>query len=198
MQVALILLAAGRSRRMNGRDKLMEPVRGNPLLHDRAAMGLKSHADPVIVVLPNDRPERSMTIDTFDLRRVINPEAATGMASSIKCGLAAVPETCAGALMMPADMPNVTEDHLNYMISLVKTDVILRAAGSDLRPKSPTYLPRDSFALFDALQGDEGGRHIFARYAGAVETVELDGPAPTLDLDTPEDWQHWRDSHPSQ
>ncbi len=196
MCIALILLAAGCSKRMEGRDKLMEPVRDTSLLRDRVAMAMESAAHPVLVVLPPDRPARIGAIADFDVVRVINPFAAGGMASSIKAGLKAVPKDCLGTLMMPADMPNITADHLNLMIERAKAEpeTILRAAGADGFPKSPTYLPRPCFPLFRTLQDDEGGRQVLQNYQGEIKTVPLDGPDPTFDLDTPEDWERWRTS----
>lgn len=191
MAVAIILLAAGRSSRMRGADKLMAEVRGKPLLRDRADMALRSRArDNVIVVLPTDRPERKKTVQGLPVTIIENPVAEDGMSTSIKAGLKAVPSDCNATLMMPADMPNVTSEHLDHLIAVSEgaPDTILRASGPDRIAKSPTLLPRSSFHLFETLEGDAGGRHLIKSYDGAVQTIALDGPNPTLDLDTPEDW----------
>lgn len=194
MRVALILLAAGASTRMRGRDKLMEDMGGVPLLETRVDMALRSNAEPIIVVLPPDRPDRQRVIENKDIVSVINKQADTGMASSIKTGLDAVPDDAIGAIMLPADMPNITEEHINQMIDAAreKPHTLLRACGSDGRAKAPNYLPMNSFPLFQNLLGDVGGREVLMNYTDGIDLIHLKGEDPTLDLDTPHDWDAFR------
>ena len=52
LNIPIILLAAGQSSRMRGRDKLLEMVDGQPLLRRQAAMALAVTDAPVLVALP--------------------------------------------------------------------------------------------------------------------------------------------------
>lgn len=181
---------------MGGRDKLMEPVRGRPLLQDRVRMMMDAPVDLTIVVLPPDKPERNAALAEQDVQCVVNDKATSGMASSIQIGLAAVPHDCVGAVIMPADMPNITADHIALMIAtfVENPTKLLRAAGPGGKAKSPALIPRDLFPAFDTLSGDQGGRALMAQFADRAEVIPLDGTDPTLDLDTPEDWAAWQAS----
>lgn len=198
MTVALLLLAAGASRRMQGRDKLMEPVRGMSLLQDRAQMVLGSTATPVIAVMHPARPDRRLALKGLSLQLVDNPDADTGMASSIKIGLSAQSATATATIMLPADMPNVTAQHLDLLIAehALHPNAVLRATGTDGVAKSPTLVPRAAWPLLLELTGDQGGRSALNAYQGPTRHVLLDGTDPTLDLDTPDAWAAWRSANP--
>ncbi|MBD3765962.1 MAG: NTP transferase domain-containing protein, partial [Rhodobacterales bacterium] len=62
---------------MGGRDKLMEPVAGEPLLRRVARVAWASGA-PVIVVLPPDRPARAAALAGLEVTRVVADQAAAG------------------------------------------------------------------------------------------------------------------------
>lgn len=182
---------------MRGRDKLLEEVRGQPLLRDRAKTFITAGLHPVLVVLPPDRPDREGAIDSLEVRKIINPLAHTGMASSIKAGLTALPTEPIGALLMPADMPNITATHLSQLKMAFESNpkAIIRSAGLSGSPSSPNLIPRELFGYFDALEGDQGGRDIFKQCGDRIYVTELDGQDATIDLDTPEDWENWRKSN---
>src|SRR5207248_3830306 len=54
-RIAAVVLAAGRSTRMGGSNKLLAEVRGKPLLRIAVEQALASRANPVIVVTGHDR-----------------------------------------------------------------------------------------------------------------------------------------------
>ncbi len=194
MKVAGILLAAGASSRMGDRDKLTEIVRGRALLEDRARMMLVSKVDPVMVVLAPERPARIACLDGLDVDFVFNPDAQTGMASSIQEGLSAVPDECIGAVILPADMPNVTSAHIDALVETLKEDpaTLWRSIGREAEMTAPNAIPRAYFGLFKSLSGDQGGRAVMQFLGDKVAGLPLDGDDPTLDLDTPEAWEKWR------
>ncbi len=190
------MLAAGASSRMGGRDKLMERVNGVPLIVNRwdvlAECGHGSSER--IVVLPCDRPERVEAMEKLQANIVFNPEAATGLSSSIKAAVAAVPSWCRAALFLPADMPEVTRSDIDALrqAHMVNPVAIIRAADPSGRPGNPVLFPRAYFEELMQLTGDEGGKPVIARHIHNVELVTLPGTHATLDLDTPKDWQEWR------
>ena len=89
-RVAAIVLAAGAARRMRGRDKLLEPVGGRPVLRAVAEAALASRADEVVVVLPPGAPARRAALAGLAVAVVEAPDWAEGMAASLRAGLAAV------------------------------------------------------------------------------------------------------------
>ncbi|MEO0682746.1 MAG: NTP transferase domain-containing protein, partial [Pseudomonadota bacterium] len=88
--VSALLLAAGASRRMAGRDKLLEDVGGEPVLRRAARALLDSAADEVVAVLRPGDAARAQALAGLGVRVVENPEAEEGMAASIRAGLRAL------------------------------------------------------------------------------------------------------------
>ncbi|WP_027258761.1 nucleotidyltransferase family protein [Leisingera aquimarina] len=190
--IAILLLAAGASSRMQGRDKLMEDVDGQPLLAlmcRRAALtGL-----PVFVTLPSKAHPRAAA--TGSAIPVPVPDAAEGMAASIRQGIAALPEQAKAVMILPADMPEVTaEDMLRLAAHFRGEDSpVLRAASEDGTQGHPVLFPRRCFAALKSLSGDQGARSVLK--SEPLQLVPLPKSHALTDLDTPEDWANWRSPH---
>ncbi len=106
--VAALILAAGRSSRMRGPNKLLARFDGEPLIRRMAKRALASKADPVIVVTGHRADDIAAALDGLDVEIAHNPDFADGLATSLKTGLHAVPDGAAGALVLLADMPEIT------------------------------------------------------------------------------------------
>ncbi|WP_299302840.1 nucleotidyltransferase family protein [uncultured Litoreibacter sp.] len=195
MSVSAILLAAGASRRMRGADKLTEHVRGMPLLRDRALMLLGSGISQLVVVLPPAKTDRADVIRDVECSQVINADATSGMASSIKCGVSELSSTANAAMILPADMPDLTSADIDTLLAahVMTPDRIIRATSSDGVAGSPVVFPRALFPRLQALEGDESGRTILVQNHEMIDLVPLPSTHATLDLDTPEAWATWRD-----
>lgn len=192
--VVIILLAAGASSRMGGRDKLTEDVGGQPMLRHAARVALATGA-PVVAVLPPDRPDRAGALAELDVISVTEPQARAGMAQSLRRGLAAARGLGAtGAMILPADMPDLTTADLSRMLAEHAADPtrILRGASGDGQTGHPVILPADLWPDMDALTGDEGGRAVIQRHAARLRMVPLPDRHALTDLDTPEDWAAFR------
>ena len=87
-QIPIILLAAGQSSRMGGKDKLLQIVDGQTLLR-RSAL-IARCAAPMIVALPPAPHPRYDALDGLDLRCVEIPDASEGMNASLRGALAHV------------------------------------------------------------------------------------------------------------
>ncbi len=189
-RVGIILLAAGSSSRMKGRDKLVEEVWGTPLLRHSAIQALESRADKVAVILrPDDLPRRD-ALEGLAVTIIENPSHGEGMASSIRTGLGAM-SGMDGAIIALADMPDITaRSHDRLIEAFSETpDRIIRAATPEGRPANPVLFPRNLFDDLERLTGDRGARDLLRRSDTRPRLITL--PGSGVDLDTEADWQDW-------
>lgn len=186
---AAVILAAGRSARMGqGINKLMEEVGGVPVIRRVVEAALASRARPVIVVTGHERGRIAAALDGLDVSFAHNPDHASGMASSLRAGISAVPETAAGALVVLGDMPLLGADVIDRLISAHAPDEgrLICVPVEDGQRGHPVLWSRRYFADLGALEGDVGARHILAANQDAVAEVAITGAGAFLDVDTPQ------------
>ena len=195
--VAGILLAAGSARRMGGRDKLLMEVDNVSLLERSAIAMTRSNLDHTIVVIPAGHDERRSAVERHSVSLVEIPveAAATGMATSLRAGLAAVPEGTEAVVIALADMPDVSEEHINRLIegfSPQDDREICRAIAENGAPGHPVLFGERFFENLALLEGDRGARELLGRASRFLVDVPTPGLGAVIDLDTEEDWSAWR------
>ena len=160
-RVAAIVLAAGRSTRMGGPNKLMAEIGGKPLVRHAVEQVLASRARPVIVVTGHEPARVEAALAGLDVRFVHNPHFADGLSTSLKAGLAALPPEADGAIVCLGDMPQVDAALIDRLIgafdpahgALIVIPVIAGKRGN------PVVWSRRFFPELMALEGDVGARH---------------------------------------
>lgn len=189
MKVAALLLAAGTSSRYRAADpsvatKLVAPHRGVPLVRRAALAALASRAGPVLAVTGFAEAEVRAALDGLALRFVHNPDFASGLASSLRIGLCALPNDSDGALVLLGDMPGVAAPLLDRLIAAFAGDPAAEAAVPVCagRRGNPALLGRGLFPAALRLGGDEGARRLLA--GARVAEVEA-GEGALLDVDEP-------------
>ncbi len=188
-RVAALVLAAGRSTRMGGPNKLLAEINQQPLVRMAAGQALASQAWPVIVVTGHQRDKVEAALDGLDVRLVHNPDFAEGLSSSVKTGVAAVPEDVDGVIVCLGDMPQVNAALIDKLIGAFDPEkgalVVVPSIGG--KRGNPVVWSRRFFPELAALQGDAGARHLIAGIPEAVVEVPLSGTAALVDVDTPEE-----------
>jgi molybdenum cofactor cytidylyltransferase len=191
--VHILVLAAGASSRMRGRDKLVQPVGDRPMLRNVVETALATGA-PVTVTLPPAADARREAIADLPVEIVVVPDAAAGMSRSLVRGVTMIANKTAspkdGVMILPADMPGFTTIALSDLIARFGTnpDRIVRGGTADGQPGHPAIFPHDLWPELMAVTGDEGGRSVLQRHKDRVSVIPLPGTMAILDLDTPEDW----------
>jgi molybdenum cofactor cytidylyltransferase len=190
LNIAAVILAAGQASRMaaSGRHKLLAEFSGVPLVRKSVATVLATRLDRTVLVTGYRAEAIERAVEGLDCPIVHNPDFATGMASSLKAGLAAVHEDADGLLVMLADMPGIESGDLDRLIAVFQAEegqAIVRAVSSGKRG-NPVILPRSTFDAIARLDGDIGARPIIENSGLPVIDVEI-GEAAHLDTDTPEE-----------
>jgi molybdenum cofactor cytidylyltransferase len=187
-RIAAIVLAAGRSTRMGGPNKLLEEIGGRPLVRIAAEEAVASRARPVIVVTGYQRERVETALAGLAVQCVHNPHFAEGLSTSLKAGLAAVPADVDGAIICLGDMPQVSAALIDRLIAAFDPErgALVVVPTSKGRRGNPVVWSRRFFPELVALEGDVGARHLIERYGEAVTEVPLSGDAAFVDVDTPE------------
>jgi molybdenum cofactor cytidylyltransferase len=194
-EVAAILLAAGRSSRYvagGGAEvsKLLADYRGEPLVRSVARAALSSRAGPVWVVTGHARAAVEAALADLPLSFVFNPDFTSGLASSLKTGASALPQTAVGAMVLLGDMPDVDAAAIDRIVAafLARPDALAAVPVHAGRRGNPVLLGRGLFAPVAGLEGDEGARRLLRETdRDRVAEVPFDDAAVTLDIDTPDD-----------
>ena len=189
------MLAAGRSSRFRAQGgvavtKLVETLGDKPIVRMAAEAALASRARPVIVVTGHARSTVEAALAGLDVEYAHNPEYSSGLASSLRVGLAAMPTDVAGALVLLGDMPWIDARLIDALIDGFQANARALAAAPmhEGRRGNPVLLGRGLFAAATRLKGDEGARRLVAAL-GAGEVVEVEAPdsGVVVDIDTPSD-----------
>jgi molybdenum cofactor cytidylyltransferase len=186
-RVAAIVLAAGRSVRMGGPNKLTAEVAGKPLVRIAAEEALASRADPVVVVTGHQRERVEQALAGLKVRFAHNPDFAEGLSTSLRTGIAAVPADADGAIVCLGDMPQVRASLIDRLIAAFDPPraALIVVPMIDGKRGNPVLWSRRFFPELIALDGDVGARHLIAAYGEALTEVTADAAA-LIDIDTPE------------
>jgi molybdenum cofactor cytidylyltransferase len=187
-RIAAVVLAAGRSTRMVGTNKLTATLGGKPLVRIAAEQALASRAASVIVVTGHDRERVEAALAGMPVRLVHNPDFAQGLGTSLRAGIAAVPAEADGAVVCLGDMPQVDASLIDRLIAAFAPDrgALAVVPTIDGQRGNPVLWSRRFFPDLMAIEGDVGARQLIGRYGEAVAEVPVTGGAALLDVDTPE------------
>ncbi|HEY1781474.1 MAG TPA: nucleotidyltransferase family protein, partial [Roseiarcus sp.] len=145
---------------------------------------------PIVVVTGYAQDSVEATLADLDISLAFNPEFASGLASSLNAGLAAMPRDVAGALVLLGDMPWIEPRLADALIDafLARQGALAAIPLSEGRRGNPVLLGRRLFEAAMRLTGDEGARRLIGALS-ASELVEVETPdtGVTFDIDTPED-----------
>jgi molybdenum cofactor cytidylyltransferase len=122
------------------------------------------------------------------VQRVHNREFADGLSTSLRAGLAAVPDDVDGAIVCLGDMPQVRAALVDRLISAFDPErgALVVVPTIDGKRGNPVVWSRRFFPELMALEGDVGARNLIGRYPEAVAEVPLADTAALVDVDTPE------------
>jgi len=186
-RIAALVLAAGRSSRMGGSNKMLTPVDGIPLALRATNAALASRAHSVTVVTGFDAENVEALVADPRVGIVRNPDFAQGLGGSLRAGIASLPADSDGAVVLLADMPRISASHIDALIDAYasRNGIILPTYCG--QRGNPVLWPRRWFTEMQGIQGDKGARELLGRHADDIVTLEMSDDAVLVDVDTPED-----------
>lgn len=177
---------------MCGQDKLLQTVKGEPLLLRVVSQAIVTGAH-VCVTLPKNSKARSEILNNSNAELIEVSDCAEGMSASLRAGGEVAENGNASALLiMLADMPEIETGDLMQFISAHQQNPerIFRGATADGRLGHPVLIPARLFPKLLQLKGDQGAKAVLE--GDNVTPIVLEGERTVIDLDTPEDWARWR------
>lgn len=116
-RVSAVLLAAGESRRMGARNKLLLALGGEPLVRRSAKVLLASALVEIVVVLGHEREAVAAALAGLGLPTVFNRHYGEGQMTSVHAGLAALEGAAEGVMICLADQPALTAGDIDALIA---------------------------------------------------------------------------------
>ncbi len=191
--IAILILAAGRSSRMQGTDKLMQPVQGAPLIRTMALRAL--HCDvPVYATVPDLNHPRAHALRDLSVHVVGVPAAVKGMGHSIAGGIHALGDGCDAVMIVPCDMPELDQHDFQTMLDHYHhsgDNTVLRGSSESGVPGHPVVFQATHFDALQKLSGDSGAKQVLLECAASVSLIALPKEHALTDLDTQSEWIDW-------
>jgi molybdenum cofactor cytidylyltransferase len=187
-RVAAIVLAAGQSRRMGAQNKLLADIDGKPMVARTLDAVMQSAVASVTVVLGHEAEQVRAVLADRRVTFTDNPDFEAGLSTSLKRGLAAIPDDSDAVLICLGDMPRISADEINLLIDAFAPNAGHAICVPTYRGKrgNPVLLGRRFFAEIQDVSGDAGARYLIGAYPDLVYEVAMEGDAVLLDIDTPE------------
>ena len=186
-RLAALILAAGSSRRMGQRNKLLIEVGGVAMVRRIAAAAREAGLDPITVVTGHQHAAVEAVLHGLPVQLVHNPDHADGLSTSLRAGIEVLDDKVDGAVVCLGDMPRVERSHLERLVAAFAPEdgravVVPTHRG---RRGNPVIWAKRFFPEMQALEGDVGARPLLARHHSLVHEVEMEDAATLLDVDTP-------------
>lgn len=193
--IAAIILAAGGSTRM-GQPKLLLPWKGEALIRWPVRIALDARLSPVIVVTGASSDEVKKALDGMPVQIVHNPNWEKGQSTSLRYGMAALPDTTEAVILFLGDQPQLPHNLVDKMITEHRTNAPatpIFIASCHGKRGNPVLFDRSVFHELQHLEGDAGGRLIFEKHP--VQYIPVENEDVLTDIDSPEDYQNFIKSH---
>ncbi|GAA3224478.1 nucleotidyltransferase family protein [Actinocorallia longicatena] len=179
MSVAGLLLAAGAGRRYGMPKALASDASGEPFIRRAVATLRDGGCSEIVAVLGAGADE---VIELPGVRRIVNPEWASGMGSSLRAGLGGLGGQDAVVVLL-VDTPGITPAAVRRLASGA-TAATLRVATYGGEQGHPVVIGRDHWAgVAELAEGDVGARPYLRRHP--PERVACDDVADGTDVDVP-------------
>lgn len=175
INIAAVILAAGIGSR-SGRNKLLcQSKDGTPLFMKAIEAAVKSKLSPVFVVTGNHADELSEYLEDIDVNILYNPAYRSGIRTSLNLGLKSVPGFCDGAVIIPADMPNINARFLDKMVASFKRGQekqVCMASWQGVK-YNPILWSKALFGVADIVPENADLRPVFMEHEDYTKLIEV-------------------------
>lgn len=188
-KITAIILAGGKSSRMNGPFKPLLPIGGMPALERSIRMFRSAGVEEIICVTGHNSDRLSGLLRGLAVQEVFNPLHGKGMFSSVRAGVAALDPASCAFFILPVDIP------------LVRTATVRRLCQAWIpgsksvlypvfkgRRGHPPLVPAEYGRDIVAWKGRGGLRGFLARHEKDARQIPVADAHMLMDMDTMEDY----------
>jgi molybdenum cofactor cytidylyltransferase len=187
LKVAAVLLAAGLSRRMGERNKLLIEIGGEPLVRRTAKVYLAAGVD-VHAVLGFEAGQVRAALEGLPITFVTNPHYEEGQQSSVRAGVESLPQGYDVLLVALADQVALTPADIASLLDAFAAcggDRIIVPFFQGLRGNPVAFPAR--LAATRAAGKNAVSRAFIDNNPQLIEQYEAADERFIIDIDTPED-----------
>ncbi|MBA2278349.1 MAG: nucleotidyltransferase family protein [Chloroflexia bacterium] len=168
-----------------GQPKQLLPLAGKAIIRHVAQRALISTCDSVIVVVGYEADAVTAALAGLPVHVVLNPIYAEGMSTSLRAGVAALPNHADSVVVLLGDQPDIDPTMISALIAARRetaAPVVMATYGD--QPSNPVLFGRETFADLMTVTGDQGGRAVVRAYRDRLITVPAAASTPPEDIDT--------------
>jgi molybdenum cofactor cytidylyltransferase len=173
---------------MGTANKLLADVGGRPMVRCVVDAARASRADPVVVVTGFERDRIEAALGGSEATLLHNPDYAAGLSTSLRRGVAALPDAVDGVVICLGDMPRVSAAVIDRLIAAfdpLEGRAICLSTWQGKRG-NPVLIARRFFAEMQTISGDVGAKALIVEYPEAVCEVAMADDGVLCDVDTAE------------
>ncbi len=191
IRVSAVVLAAGKSERMGGANKLELKINGQALIQHTVQMLMGSAVNEIVVVIGHQASMIQHLLTDLPVQLVYNQDYEQGQMSSVHKGLASLTEECDGIMICLGDQPLLQSSDINQLIDAFAH----RRRGSILVPTyggqrgNPIILAYEHRNSILSSGRNLGCKQLIEKNPDLVCTVEMENDHVLIDMDTPKDYE---------
>jgi nicotine blue oxidoreductase len=176
-----VLLAAGAGSRF-GQPKALVELGGQTLAERGVTTLVAGGADPIYVVTG------AAPLELDGIHIVYNQQWRTGMGSSLRAALRALPPDTDAVVVALADQPLVGTEAVARLIAAYRAGATVAVAAYEGKPRNPVLLAREHWPeVIATATGDQGARAFLRARPDLVTLIECGDTGRPDDIDTTAD-----------
>jgi len=191
-----VLLAAGLSRRMGERNKLLIPISGEPLVRRTAKAYLEAGV-AVHAVLGHEADLVREALRGFPLTFVQNPNYEEGQPSSVRAGVETLSEGYDAVLIALGDQAALTPGDISGLLDAFRhhggAHIVIPYHGE--QRGNPVVFPASLLAAMRAQGRNAACRAFIDRHPELTRRYEAPNDHFSVDIDTPGDLEAFEAKH---
>jgi len=188
--ISAILLAAGKSKRLKGENKLIKNFKGKPLINHILSSLIKSKVNKIFIVVGYQNQKiKKIAYKNKKITFVTNLNYKKGISSSINSGLKRISKKNIGFLITHGDMPLISKTILNTLCSALKNkDKEIFVPVYKKKLGNPLAFKYSMIKSLKKIKGDKGAKKLIRSNKSKVQLVKMKSKSILIDFDQLKDF----------